>query len=373
MGTLHVASIGRRVAITSILISSLLTPAAWSQENDSGKREIDLATVNLYVGADFSPVLSLDPSDPNYGAQLLAGVAAIYSHIQQSSFEIRADALARQIVSRAPDLVALQEVTLIRRQRPGDSLFGGVVPATSPDIDYLTILMKALKRYGGHYEVVSQIEDVDVEVPLLTGPSSFDDLRLTDRDVILARTDLPPGHLRTSNPQNGNFEARLPLPIGVSVLRGWCSIDVQVRGRYFRFINTHLEDRLPAGLPNIQLAQTAELLAGPAHTALPVILAGDFNSDAYANYSPETYSLLTNGGAFSDIWQIAGGKSPGLTWGHDAFLADMTVPFVLRLDLILVRGGLEATEAAVVDPVIGAVAPMWFSDHGALFATIAIN
>src|SRR5207302_1585786 len=82
-----------------------------------------------------------------------------------------------------------------------------------------------------HYAVVSQVQDIDVEVPLVTGPLAFDDLRFTDGDVILMRTDLPPGHLRTTNPQAGNFMARIPLPIGVDVLRGWCSVDVQVHGR----------------------------------------------------------------------------------------------------------------------------------------------
>jgi endonuclease/exonuclease/phosphatase family metal-dependent hydrolase len=352
-----------------VLVLCVLTPASWAQDAARpGAQQIDVATINLYVGADFSPVLSLDPSDPNYGSKLLAGVATIYAQINQSDFHRRADALAREIVSRGPDLVALQEVSWIRRQSPGDSIIGGNTPATEPYLDYLDILMKALEKYGAHYAVVAQVEDTDVEVPLLTDSFPFDDLRLTDRDVILARTDLPPGQFQTVNPLVGNFQARLPLPIGVSVLRGWCSIDVRVRDQQFRLINTHLEDRLPALAPNIQLAQAAELLAGPAKTSLPVILAGDFNSDANGNYSSETYSLLTTSGAFHDIWRA---PTAGLTWGHDALLSEPRVPFALRLDLILFRGeGLKATRAVVVDPVIGATAPRWFSDHAALFGTL---
>ena len=358
-----------------VLVLCVLTSAGWAQDTTHpGTRQIDVATINLYVGADFSPVLSLNPADPNYGAQLLAGVATIYAQIRQSNFHVRADALAREIVRRSPDLVALQEVSLIRRQTPGDSIIGGTTPATEPDLDYLAILMKALKKYGAHYAVVAQVQDVDVEVPLLTGTSTFVDLRLTDRDVILARTDLPAEQFRTFNPLAGNFQARLPLPIGVSVLRGWCSIDVQVRGRQFRLINTHLEDQLPAPAPNIQRAQAAELLAGPAETSLPVILAGDFNSDANGNYSSETYSHLTSSGDFRDIWRHAGGFARGLTWGHDALLADPTVPFELRLDLILFRGeGLKATHAGTADPVIGTIPPLWFSDHAGLFGAMTIK
>lgn len=360
--------------IASVLILLLFVPAAWSQGlDDTGKRDIDIATINLYIGADFGPVLTLDPDDPAYGQKLIEGVATIYGRIRQSDFETRADALAREIVGRAPDLVALQEVALIRRQSPGDLIVGGSTPATGPDLDYLEILMAALRTQGGHYEVASLVENVDVELPLFTG-QGFDYVRLTDRDVILVRTDLPPGHLRTSNPQAGNYAARLPLPIGVVVLRGWCSIDVEGRGRHFRFINTHLEDRLPPPLPNIQLGQAAELLLVPAQTSLPVVLAGDFNSDAFAGYSPETYSLLTNQGGFTDLWSVAGGRSPGLTWGHDQFLSDVTVPFVLRIDMIFMRGrAFEAEEGVVVDPVIGTQRPLWFSDHGAVFGKIRVH
>jgi endonuclease/exonuclease/phosphatase family metal-dependent hydrolase len=187
---------------------------------------------------------------------------------------MRAEALAEQIVRRGPDVVALQEVSLIRRQSPGDLIVRGTTPATDIELDYLAILLSALERHGGHYAVASQVQDTDVEVPLFTG-ASFDDVRLTDRDVILVRSDLPPGQLRISNPQAKNFTAALPLPIGGNAIRGWCSIDVQTRGRSFRFITAHLEDILPPGLPNIQLAQAYELLIDPANTTMPVVLAGD--------------------------------------------------------------------------------------------------
>jgi endonuclease/exonuclease/phosphatase family metal-dependent hydrolase len=348
--------------------------AAWAQGLDyGGKREINVATFNLYVGAEFSPVIALNPSDPEYFTRLIQGVAAIHGQILQSNFPARAEALAEQIVAHNPDLVALQEVSLIRRQSPGDLIAGGTTLATEVELDYLAILLDALERHGGHYAVASQIQDTDVEVPLFTG-AAFDDVRLTDRDVILVRTDLPSGVLRTSNPQGRNFSVALPLPIGGYSLRGWCSVDVQLRGRSFRFINAHLEDLLPAGLPNIQLAQAYELLADPASTTLPVVLAGDFNSDAYGNYSPDTYALLTGPGFFTDAWAIAEPQSFGLTWGHDPFLFDVSVPFTLRLDLVLYRGkGFSATTAEVIDPLIGLTAPRWVSDHAGVVAAVAIH
>jgi hypothetical protein len=63
---------------------------------------------------------------------------------------------------------------------------------------------------------------------------------------------------------------------------------------------THLE-----GLdPLVQLAQAAEILAGPANTPLPVVLVCDCNSSATAadpDATP-TYALLRNAG-FGDSWQ----------------------------------------------------------------------
>src|SRR5580765_5272886 len=168
-------------AIVLVAIVADLNTAAWAQGRDvGGKRDLDVATFNLYVGADFAPVLTLDPSDPAYFNKLIAGVAAVHGQILQSNFPVRAEALAEQIVQRDPDLVALQEVSLIRRQSPGDLIIGGSTPALDVELDYLAILLNALERHGGHYVVASQVQDTDVEVPLFTG-TSFDDVRLTDR------------------------------------------------------------------------------------------------------------------------------------------------------------------------------------------------
>jgi endonuclease/exonuclease/phosphatase family metal-dependent hydrolase len=365
------------VLLAAITILSAFTTVAGAQNRGiGGKRDVDVMTVNLYIGADFTPITTLDPSDPLFGLKLLNGVASIYGHIVASNFPKRADALAQEIVARAPDAVALQEVTMLRRQSPGDAIAGGQTPATQVELDFLAVLLAAIQQHGGNYVVASQIQDVDVEVPLATSPTTFDDLRLTDRDVILTRSDLPPGQMRTFNPQAANFGAFVPLPIGVNVLRGWCSIDLQVRDRTFRLINTHLEDRLPAGAPNVQLGQAMELLlspTGPANTSLPLILAGDFNSDLEGNYSPATYGFLVGAG-FVNAWSAAHPGQPGLTWGHDESLANPAVAFSLRLDHIFYRGGLfDTTDALVIDPVIGAAPPLWFSDHAALFATISIR
>src|SRR5207245_5787862 len=84
--------------------------------------------------------------------------------------------------------------------------------------------------------------------------------------------------------------------IGLSVLRGWCSVDVFVRGERFRYICTHLEEET---VPQIQLLQALELLSGPAQVNLPVILTGDFNADTLHRNGTQTYDALIAAG-FTD-------------------------------------------------------------------------
>src|SRR4051812_8881776 len=119
--------------------SSLITEASAQGRDIGGKRDLDVATFNLYVGADFASILALDPSDPAYFNKLIAGVATAHSQALQSNFPARAEGVAEQIVRRGPDLVALQEVSLIRRQSPGDLIIGGTTPATDVELDYLAI------------------------------------------------------------------------------------------------------------------------------------------------------------------------------------------------------------------------------------------
>ena len=373
----HRSSPASTLVRSLLLILTLITvdvSAFAEQQGVGGKRDLDVMTLNLYVGADFSPLTTLDPSDPYYGLKFLSGVATIYGRIVASDFPVRAEAIAREVARRGPDVIALQEVTQIRRQYPGDAIGGGTTPATDPVVDYLEVLMLELEHHGAHYAVAAKSQDLDVEVPLATPSGIFADIRLTDRDVILVRTDLPPGYLRASNPQNGNYAAALPLPIGITVLRGWCSIDLLVRERAVRVINTHLEEALPEFLPDIQGYQAYELLTGPANTELPVILAGDFNADAYGHYGLSVYPLLTSVGGFKDAWSVARPGEPGLTWGHDEFLSDPAVLPTLRIDYILYRGSLfHASDAETIGWMIRGIPPLWFSDHAAVLAKIDIH
>ncbi len=345
------------------LAALLVAPLETSARVVGGKRGVTTYQQNLYVGGNIDRLLELDPQDPAYPVKLLQAVTTTYYEILASQFPLRAQGLAAQIARDQPELVALQEVSLVRRQYPSDFITGQDTPATEVVLDFLDILLDALEARGLHYAAVSAVQDMDVEMPALDlEQGGFQDVRLTDRDVILARVDLPPGQFRVTNPQGSNFVHALTLPsLGLAIERGWCSVDVFISGRRFRYINTHLEEET---VPQIQAQQAQELLDGPANVALPVLLTGDFNSDGNRQNGTVTYDHLLAAG-FADPWTVLHPGDPGLTWGHDPNLADPTVAFVWRIDLVLVRGGDFLPQAMDVRDVSisSSTPPRWVSDH----------
>ena len=78
-------------------------------------------------------------------------------------------------------------------------------PATEVVYDYLQILVAELEALGAHYQVVSTANEVDVELPMLSQSGRIDDVRLSDREAILVRSDLSRDQLSVSHPQSGNF------------------------------------------------------------------------------------------------------------------------------------------------------------------------
>ena len=107
---------------------------------------------------------------------------------------LEAELLAEEIAAARPDLVGLQEVALWRHG-PMQLDKIGQLNATDVDYDFLAILLSDLASRGTRYEVASAQQESDVEAPAFTGnplsgtAGSAEDVRLTDRDVILLRDD----------------------------------------------------------------------------------------------------------------------------------------------------------------------------------------
>lgn len=327
-------------------------------------------TRNLYLGADMEPVVrAARTGDPS--ALINAGSIA-WAAVVKTDFPARAEALAREIEQAQPLLVGLQEVSLYRTG-PLDSSSGAPPNADEVQYDYLKILCQQLEERGLLYRPVAVTSNLDVEFPGLTA-EGLRDIRLTDRDVILALTNPGKSVLRLSNAQTATFTCNISLPVGLSGLsvplrRGWGSVDVTTAGgKTLRFINTHLEpyDNEVQGL------QGEELLNGPAKTDLPVILLGDLNSRADGTGTP-TYGNLIRAG-FEDAWSVTRPNEAGYTFGHLPDLSNTTTDGFLteRIDLVLFRGALSALDADVVGEKPSARTPsgLWPSDHVGVVATL---
>jgi len=108
-------------------------------------------------------------------------------------------------------------------------------------------------------------------------------------------------------PRSGRYATQqvLATPAGpLSFDRGWVSVKGRYQGKSFRMVNTHLETE---DSPDVQQAQAAEFLAGPARGG-QVIATGDFNSAADGSTTTTTYAQLTAPPAFTDAWTVNPGK-----------------------------------------------------------------
>lgn len=377
----------RRIAVRSLLLSAVALAVAASlvagpPGRGHGRKTFTVMTRNLYYGADLTPAIGAVASgDP---AAIVAAVSEIWGRVKFTDFPARARGLAREIAWFRPDLIGLQEATVWRSQTPGDFLEGNFEPnAEHVEYDFVALLLQALEARGLHYARVSEETGLDAEFPGFlseadAGIGLISDLRLTEHEVILARTDLSPWDLELSNPQAANFETNLPISPGFDLLRGWASVDARVGGKSFRFVTTHLEDESE----DIRNAQAAEILAGPAGTSLPVVLVGDLNSDANV-VAPAYASIL--GAGFVDAWSQT---RPG--WKVDTCCNAelLTNPFFPdpadragRIDVVLYRGVPDLSALAswrvginpFLDRVFNGLTWIWPSDHAGVAALLRIR
>jgi endonuclease/exonuclease/phosphatase family metal-dependent hydrolase len=282
----------------------------------------------------------------------------------------RAGLLADEIQAKRPELVGLQEAVTFHIQSPGDAALGGNTPATTLVYDYAQILLDSLTARGLRYRIVARTVSTQVEVPIYTGnaPIPFDDLRFTDTEVILAAEDV-----EVSNAGGAPFSARISLPLGgpggpqLEIKRSWASVDVAHRGETFRVVSTHLEVQRFAP---VQIAQAGEIIAIANASPHPVILMGDFNSDADGSQTP-SYGMIAGAGYF-DVW---GPQPGGDTCCHENDLSNERADFDQRLDVVFTRGFAEVGANAVVlgnHPGDRRGTGLWPSDHAGVFARVLL-
>jgi len=342
--------IGSLLILVAFLLILGVTGRATARQNEAS---VSIMTQNMDAGTDLGFVLALGAPE---------GVDLTLAEIHASNIPERAALLAAQIALEQPDLVALQEVTLWRV---------GPTPETATQTlyDQLELLLAALVEEGVPYEVVAINHLTDLALPGSTGA-----LRYTDRDVLLVRSDLRPPELHFSNIHANIYDAALVFE-GLPVSQGWISANVHMRNRHFRLVVTHLESPIPGvdEATDVQVAQADELIHRLRNVTIPVVLCGDFNSDAnFGNGIDGTPSVgLIEAAGYADTWKIANGDAPGNTWPR--FLEDQTppdffVPFVPfeRIDLFFSRGMQVISAEQVLAP--SGNMPPYGSDHAGVIA-----
>lgn len=374
------------VACAAAVLVPAAAPAAAAGE------PVRVMTRNLYLGADLGPATRAGNLQ-----ELVNAAGVILRQVDRNRFAVRARGLAAEIRQRRPHLVGMQEVAL---WRTGPCQKSPIPPsAQTVRHDFLQLLLRELNRGGQRYRVAVAQDQFDFEVYVnrdgdestsAPGCPLGSELngRLTMRDVILVRRD----GVSTTNARGGTFETQLrvtPGGVPVDIVRGWTRVDAKVSGApRFRFVNTHLEAfdnqqrnrttrNTVVGNGQVRAAQARELVAagGPARSAMPVILLGDFNSDTRTAIRPgdgRAYRVLRNAGFVernartplscclerSLLHVSAGGRRSDFDHKVDAIFTDSPS-----------QVGLLRAEVTGLQPVNR----FWSSDHAGLFSVLRVT
>lgn len=328
---------------------------------DGPRAPLKVVTWNLYLGADLVPLATV--ATP---AEIPAVAAAMWATVRATDIPARAKLVAARIAELDPDLVALQEVTLYRRQTPSDYQPGDGPNAIDVELDFLALVMDELTALKAPYRVALEAPNADVELPVSDGAGGLFDLRVTDRDVILAN-----GRVTTGPGVQHTFVNKLNITVGgvggvpMAFTRSASHVPVLAPVE-LTFSNSHLEI---GALTAVQAAQAHELVAFMAAIPGPMVLIGDFNSAPGAS----TYQLLMK--SFQDPAAKLPPPATDPTCCQDG---DLTNPISTaapggRIDLVLTRGPLRLNALMPIgtDPVADRTpSGRWASDHFGVVADL---
>lgn len=224
---------------------------------------------------------------------------------------------------------------------------------------------------GLGYRVAAVVENIDVELPAASSPTSFFDVRWTDRDVVLVREDVV-----VEDAESGNFSVNLSFPVAgvipITIFRGWNRVNLRIDGKPVHFVNAHLETDESG--PAIQEIQAAELIAMLSDVSRPTVLVGDLN--ALPSGGTAAYGLFIEAG-YQDGWISVQGNQPdpGFTCCFDPDLRGGTL--FERIDLVLARnpggGSTEILNVSLVGDRRITASGLNPSDHAGVFARIRLR
>jgi endonuclease/exonuclease/phosphatase family metal-dependent hydrolase len=381
-------------------IHAFLFTLAFSASADDS---INIMTLNQYLGADLTPILSApDPGTFNNG------LVAVLTQTAKSNFRSRALAQADAIMMRKPDALALQEVWELRCQ---DFDFNPAKGCEDPQIaeaftDHLQLTLAALEEKGFKYNKVALIKNLDLgkihipEAPVagipfdINGVTAF--LVAVDRDAILVRDGIdaqpiifPPSLCPIPSVDGCNYQtaAEAITPVGkLRVERGFMAINAKIGGKNYRIFNTHLEvkgeDVNNPLFTYYQAAQAYELTQVIGFSAISdrkTLLLGDMNSSpVQENPDPgiiTPYNQFTAADYF-DIWNLRPADLPGYTCCQNENLENRKSALNERIDMVFAVDDPARTKniRVIGDNSSTKTKPqglgLWFSDHSAVAANL---
>jgi endonuclease/exonuclease/phosphatase family metal-dependent hydrolase len=337
---------------TALLLSSGTSPAV-------ANPTVRVMTQNLYHGSEFDELVAARTPE-----EFVAAVTKAYQRILANKPGERMAAIAQEIARFNPDIVGLQEASILRT--------GEVSPATEVKFDMLQLLIAELAKLGQDYTIVGILPGPDFEAPTALGFLA----RLTVQDAMIARVN---GDLKLSNLQVQRYlaQATVTSPVAGTIANpsGWISVDARTHGRSFRVVTTHLPFIADFN-PTVPLANAQELVATAGNTRLPVVFIGDFNTPANlpSNSLHAIYANLINAG-FTDAWTQVKPTDPGLTCCQAPDLSNPQSILSVRFDLAMLRGRIRAHNARLVGSLPSdRTAPsfLWPSDHAGLAVTLTL-
>lgn len=350
-------------ALAVFALAALAFPADAAKPDNN--MPVSIMTQNMDDGTDLTYVVAALLPIPLL--PLEAAVDLTYYELIASAIPYRVTAMATEIAYRKPHLVAVQEAALWRTGPAPDK-------ATEPLSDSLDTLVSALQDLGAPYKVVAVNDLFDIAVPGAT----LGALRFTDRNALLVRADLKPPQFHLSNVHANTFSAAF-LFAGLTVPAGWITADVHVGNKQFRVVTTHLQSPIlgVSEATDVQVAQAQELLHALRNLQVPVVICGDFNSDAnHGGFIDSTPTVdLIEAAGYEDVWVKVYGGASGLTWPYyledqfppPPFFADSS-PYE-RIDLFFSKGMNPIGAELVILPFGSLPVPPHASDHAGVIAT----
>ena len=342
----------RRAAAIGVAAASLL--AVVPATAPAKRQDLKVMVRNVYLGADLIPLVLAQNRE-----EFERAAAERYQTVQRNDFATRAKALAAEIQKTKPHLIGVQEAA-VWRTGPKD---GEATKANDVAYDSTEVLLKALESVGQRYRVVAGRDWFDFEAP-----TTDQDVRLTQRDVILVRRGT---RVKLGKTFQGQFTDHFDVKTNAGLaqqLRGWVGVDGRLAGRRFRFVTTHLE----AYSAETADKQMNQLLAGPlASKKRQSILVGDFNSAPAGNTSASgterkdsAYDSAIGAGFVNAL-----PRRSTCCFAED--LHNTNEKLDTWIDHIVVRPRIRALRSGIVGTQqIGGLYP---SDHAGIWATLRLK